>query len=79
MKAAGFPIPGKIEQYSSFVGQHRQFLLIGNPAESVFTKLRLDGASIAYLDDFNWAPLYRGAVVYLVTMPSNSVSATLQK
>jgi hypothetical protein len=79
MKAAGFPIPGTIEQYSSFVGQHRQFLLIGNPAESVFTKLRLDGASIAYLDDFNWAPLYRGAVLYLVTMPSNNVPAIVEK
>jgi hypothetical protein len=79
MKAAGFPIPGTIEQYSSFVGPHRQFLFIGSPAEWVFTKLRLDGASFAYLDDFNWAPLYRGAVVYLVTMPSNNVAATLQK
>ena len=79
MKAAGFPIPGNIEQYSSFVGQHRQFLLIGSPAEWVFTKLRLDGASFAYLDEFNWAPLYRGAVVYLVTMPSNNGPATLQK
>jgi hypothetical protein len=79
MKAAGFPIPGKIEQYSSFLGQHRQFLPIGSPAEWVFTKLRLDGASIAYRDDFNWAPLYRGASVYLVTMPSNNVPATLQK
>jgi hypothetical protein len=79
MKAAGFPIPAKIEQYSSFVDQHRQFLLISSPAEWVFTKLRLDGASITYLDDFNWAPLYKGAILCLITMPSNNVPVTVQK
>ncbi len=79
MKAAGFPISAQIEQYSGFVDQHRQFLLISSPAEWVFTKLRLDGASITYLDDFGWAPLYRGAMLCLVTMPSNNVAASVQK
>jgi hypothetical protein len=72
MKAAGFPIPGKIEQYSSFVSQHREFLLIGKPGEWVFTKLRLEGASIAYLDDYKEAKPYSETVLYLVTMPANT-------
>ena len=73
MKAAGFPIPGKIEQYSSFVSQYRQFLLIGAPVQWVFIKLRLDGASIAYLDDYKEAKPYTDTVLYLVTMPSKTV------
>jgi hypothetical protein len=64
------PIPGKIEEYSSFVSQHREFLLIGEPREWVFTKLRLEGASIAYLDDYKEAKPYSETVLYLVTMPA---------
>ena len=79
MKAAGFPIPGKIEQYSSFVSQHRQFLLIGAPVQWVFIKLRLDGASIAYLDDYKEAKSHTDIVLYLVTMPSKTDSALQQK
>ena len=79
MKAAGFPIPGKIEQYSSFVHQYRQFLLIGAPVQWVFIKLRLDGASIAYLDDYKEAKPYTDTVLYLVTMPSKTDPAILQK
>ncbi len=79
MKAAGFPIPGKIEQYSSFVSQHRQFLFIGEPAEWVFIKLRVDGASIAYLDDYKEAKPYKDTVLYLVTMPSSTDPAILRK
>ena len=79
MKAAGFPIHGKIEQYSSFVSQHRQFLLIGAPVQWVFIKLRLDGASIAYLDDYKEAKSHSDTVLYLVTMPSKTDPALLQK
>jgi hypothetical protein len=79
MKAAGFPIPGKIEQYSSFVSQHRQFLLIAAPEEWVFIKLRLAGASIAYLDDYKGTKPYVDTVLYLVTMPSNTTPAILRK
>ena len=79
MKAAGFPIPGKIEPYSSFLSQHRQFLFIGAPGQWVFIKLRLDGASIAYLDDYKEAEPYTDTVMYLVTMPSNTNPAILQK
>jgi hypothetical protein len=75
MKAAGFPIPGNVEQYSSFVSQHRQFLLIGAPVQWVFIKLRQEGASIAYLDDFKDARPYTNTVLYLVTMPANTGSA----
>jgi hypothetical protein len=79
MKAAGFPIPGKIEKYSSFVSQHRQFLLIAAPEEWVFVKLRLAGASIAYLDDYKGTKPYIDTVLYLVTMPSNTNPAILRK
>ncbi len=79
MKAAGFPMPGKIEQYSTFVNQHRQFVLIGKPGEWVVTKLRLENASIAYLDDFYWATLYKNFTLYLVTMPSDRAPAISQK
>jgi ABC-type Fe3+-siderophore transport system permease subunit len=79
MKAAGFPIPGKVEQYSTFVRQHHQFLLIGAPVQWVFIKLRLDGASIAYLDDFKDARPYTDTVLYLVTMPSNTGPAVSTK
>jgi hypothetical protein len=79
LKAAGFPIPGKVEQYSSFVSQHRQFLLFGSPQEWVFAKLRLEGASIAYLDDYAGSIPYIDTTLFLVTMRSTSVGRSLQK
>jgi hypothetical protein len=79
MKAAGFPIPGQIEQYTSFVSQHRQFLLIGVPVQWIFIKLRLDGASIAYRDVYRGAKPYTDIVLYLVTMPSKTDPALLHK
>ena len=79
MKAAGFPTPGSIEQYSTFVSQHRRFLLIAAPGEEVFIKLRQDGASIAYLDDYKGIKPYPVTVLYLVSMPPNTGPAILQK
>jgi hypothetical protein len=79
MKAAGFPIPANIEQYSSFVNHHHQFLFLGAPREWVFTKLRLDGASIVYLDDYKGSMPYEDTVLYSVTMPSNTLPADSEK
>ena len=47
MKNAGFPVTANVAPYSSFVSQHRQFLLLGQPTEWVFQKLLHSGASVA--------------------------------
>jgi hypothetical protein len=79
MKAAGFPIPGNIEQYSTFVNRNHRFLLIADPVEWVSTKLRQDGASITYLNDYREIMPYDDSVLYLVSMPQTTGPASLQK
>lgn len=70
MKAAGFPLPAKIEAYSSFLSQHRRFLLLGAPREWVFIKLQQDGASMAFIGDYAGKMPYADTLLYLVTMPT---------
>jgi hypothetical protein len=70
MKKAGFPFKANIASYSSFVSQHRQFLLLGSPIQWVFYKLRQGGASIAFVGDYDGALPYMDTSLYLVTMPS---------
>jgi hypothetical protein len=70
LKKAGFPISGNVEPYSSFVGHHSQFLLLGDPTEWVYRKLRPGGASILLIGDYSDAIPYRDTNLYLVTMPS---------
>ena len=70
MKAAGFPLPAKIEAYSSFLSQHRRFLLLGAPREWVFIKLQQDGASMAFIGDYAGKMPYPDTLLYLVTMPT---------
>jgi hypothetical protein len=69
MKKAGFPFTAQVAQYSSFVTQHRQFLLLGARTEWVFQKLLDSGASIAFIGGYNDL-LYLDKDLYLVTMPS---------
>jgi hypothetical protein len=69
MKKAGFPFTAQVAQYSSFVSQHRQFLLLGARTEWVFQKLLDSGASIAFVGGYNDL-LYLDKDLYLVTMPS---------
>ena len=69
MKKAGFPFTANVAQYSSFVSQHRQFLLLGARTEWVFQKLLYSGASIAFIGGYSDL-LYLDKDLYLVTMPS---------
>ncbi len=69
MKKTGFPFTAQVAQYSSFVSQHRQFLLLGARTEWVFQKLLDSGASIAFVGGYNDL-LYLDKDLYLVTMPS---------
>jgi hypothetical protein len=70
MKAAGFPIGAAIEPYASFVGQHRQFLLLTGTNKWIFTKLQESGATITYVGDYAGAMPYIDTTLFLVTMPS---------
>jgi hypothetical protein len=70
MKKAGFPFTANVVPYSSFVGQHRQFLLLGAPLQWVFYKLRENGASIAFVGDYKDTVPYMDTNLFLVTMPS---------
>jgi 4-amino-4-deoxy-L-arabinose transferase-like glycosyltransferase len=70
MKEAGFPYVANVAPYTSFTSQHQQFLLLGTPKQWVFSKLRLSGASIAFLGDYKDSMPYMDTTLYLVTMPS---------
>ena len=70
MKKAGFPIVANVAPYATFVEQHRQFLLLGSSVQYVFTKLRLSGATIAFVGDYKGNMPYLDTTLYLVTMPS---------
>jgi uncharacterized membrane protein len=70
MKSAGFRISAAIEPYSSFVGQHRQFLLLSGTHKWVFLKLQASGATIRYVGDYSGAMPYIDTTLFLVTMPS---------
>jgi Dolichyl-phosphate-mannose-protein mannosyltransferase len=69
MKKAGFPFTANVAQYSRFVSQHRQFLLLGARTEWVFQKLLYSGASIAFVGGYSDL-LYLDKDLYLITMPS---------
>jgi hypothetical protein len=71
MAKVGFPFTAKFAPYSDFVQQHRQFLLLANPAEWLFPKLLSSGASIAFAGDYGDAMPYSDRTLYLVTMPSS--------
>jgi hypothetical protein len=70
MKSAGFPITAPVEPYASFVGQHRQFLLLSATNKWLFAKLRESGATLTYIGDYADAMPYIDTTLYLVTMPS---------
>jgi hypothetical protein len=70
MKKMGFPYAANVVPYTSFISQHRQFLLLGSPAGWVFPNLRLSGASIAFIGDYRDSMPYLDSTLYLVTMPS---------
>jgi hypothetical protein len=69
MRKAGFPLTANVAPYSSFVSQHRQFLLLGTPTEWVFQKLLHSSASIAFVGEYADL-LYLDKALYVVTMPS---------
>ena len=69
MKKAGFPVTANVVPYLSFVSQHRQFLLLGQPTQWVFQKLLHNGASVAFVGAYSDL-LYLDKDLYLVTMPS---------
>lgn len=70
LKQAGFPFTANVAQYSGFVHQHRQFLLLGNPTQWVFSKLLLSGASISFVGDYRGSMPYLDTTLYRVTMPA---------
>ena len=70
LQKAGFPFTANVAPFSEFVRHHQRFLLLGNPTEWVFIKLRLLDASVAYVGDYSNAMPYMDRTLYLVTMPS---------
>ncbi len=70
MQKAGFPFTANVAPYASFVHRYHQFLLLGNPAEWVFQKLRAEKASIAFAGDYSGTMPYFDRTLYLVTIPS---------
>ena len=71
LRNAGFPITAQVASYSNFVHQHHQFLLLGDPGQWVFARLKPDGASIAIVDNYADQMPYFDTKLYLVTMPPN--------
>jgi uncharacterized membrane protein len=70
MRNAGFPITANIESYASFVGQHREFLLLSGSTKWIFLKLVSSGASVAVVGDYAGSMPYLDTTLYKVTMPS---------
>lgn len=75
MQKAGFPFTANVAPYASFVHRYHQFLLLGNPAEWAFQKLRAEQASIAFAGDYSDTMPYFDRTLYLVTMPSEEAEA----
>jgi hypothetical protein len=62
-----FPIRGNVQSYSTFVSQHREFLVLGTwNLDWLLQKLHDDGASTQLIGELN-VP-YRDKKLYLVTM-----------
>ena len=74
LQKAGFPFTANVAPFSGFVRHHKQFLLLGNPTEWVFMKLRSMDASVAFFGDYSAAMPYLDRTLYLVTMPSSESS-----
>ena len=69
MKAAGFPLPAKIEAYSSFKFNIVVFCSSASK-RVVCIKLQQDGASMAFIGDYAGKMPYADTLLYLVTMPT---------
>jgi hypothetical protein len=70
-----FPIRGSAEQYSAFIQQHRDFLMLASPdfeEEWLPRKLSDDGARFIFMRAFN-VP-YRNSILYEVVFPSVAVA-----
>jgi Dolichyl-phosphate-mannose-protein mannosyltransferase len=72
MKRAGFPFGGKVEPYSNFIAEHREFLIYADPFEWLPLKLQEDGAKFILLLELSNSPANPDAVAKSTDLDSQA-------